>query len=57
MHNCALAQQDNSTLNTPHSTLLGFDEFKSQQYDLLADHLRRHIDMDKLYEIMTRSND
>lgn len=27
-------------------------EFKEQQYDLLADHLRRHIDIDRLYGIM-----
>ena len=27
--------------------------FKEQQYDLLADHVRQHLDMDKLYEILT----
>ncbi|MDE7396141.1 MAG: cobyric acid synthase [Muribaculum sp.] len=27
-------------------------EFKSQQYDKLADHLRRHIDIERLYAIM-----
>ena len=26
--------------------------FKEQQYDQLADHVRRHIDMERLYEIM-----
>jgi adenosylcobyric acid synthase len=27
-------------------------DFKEEQYNLLADHLRRHIDIDRLYEIM-----
>lgn len=27
--------------------------FKERQYDLLADHIRRHVDMRKVYEIMT----
>lgn len=27
-------------------------QFRDQQYDLLADHVRRYIDIDKLYEIM-----
>ena len=57
IHNCLSAQQDNSKLQTPNSTLLGFDEFKSQQYDLLADHVRKHVNMEKLYEILTRNDD
>lgn len=28
-------------------------EFRQTQYDRLADHLRRHIDIDRLYKIMT----
>ena len=28
--------------------------FKEQQYDQLADHVRRHVDMDKIYEILTK---
>ena len=28
------------------------EDFKNRQYDLLADHVRKHIDIDKLYEIM-----
>ena len=28
-------------------------EFKEQQYDRLADHVRRHIDMERLYTIMS----
>lgn len=27
--------------------------FKQEQYDKLADHVRRHIDMDKIYQILT----
>ncbi|MGQ1891926.1 cobyric acid synthase [Thermophagus sp. OGC60D27] len=29
-----------------------YDAFKQQQYDLLADHLRKYVDMDTLYKIM-----
>ena len=28
------------------------DEFKDRQYDLLAEHVRKYVDIDKLYEIM-----
>ena len=28
-------------------------DFKDEQYDKLADHVRRHVDMDKIYEILT----
>jgi len=27
-------------------------EFKEQQYDRLADHVRQHLDMDRLYKIL-----
>ena len=36
--------------NTPTLTM---EEFKEQQYDLLADHVRRHVDIAKLYDIMS----
>ena len=36
--------------NTPTPTI---EEFKEQQYDLLADHVRRHVDIAKLYDIMS----
>ena len=29
-----------------------YHTFKEQQYDLLADHVRQHLDMDKLYQIL-----
>lgn len=31
---------------------IDYKEYKEEQYDLLADHLRRYIDIDKLYEII-----
>ena len=27
-------------------------DFKEQQYDRLADHVRQHLDMDRLYKIL-----
>ncbi len=35
---------------------LTVEEFKDRQYDLLAEHVRRYVDIDKLYEIMSSSN-
>ncbi len=32
-------------------------EFKEQQYDLLADELRAHLDMRMIYKIMGEKND
>jgi adenosylcobyric acid synthase len=32
--------------------LEGLEDFKDHQYDLLAEHVRKYVDMDKLYEIM-----
>lgn len=32
--------------------IMSIDEFKSQQYDLLAEHVRKYVDVEKLYEIM-----
>lgn len=32
------------------------EDFKNRQYDLLAEHVRKYIDMDKLYEIMGRTD-
>lgn len=31
------------------------EAFKNRQYDLLADHVRRYVDMDKVYEILGRN--
>ena len=30
-----------------------YQAFKEEQYDKLADHIRHHVDMDKVYQIMT----
>ncbi len=30
-----------------------YEAFKERQYDLLADHVRRHVDVAKIYEILT----
>lgn len=35
---------------------MSYREFKEQQYDLLADHVRKHLNMDLLYQIM-KEND
>ena len=32
---------------------LDYAAYKEQQYDLLADHVRQHLDMDRLYQILT----
>ena len=29
-----------------------YQSFKQQQYDLLADHVRRHVDMERIYQIL-----
>ena len=34
----------------------GYFEFKQQQYDLLADHVHRHLDMPLLYKIMSEDD-
>ncbi|MBO6078605.1 MAG: cobyric acid synthase [Bacteroidaceae bacterium] len=33
-----------------------YNDFKQQQYDLLADHVRRHLDMPLLYKIMSQDD-
>ena len=38
------------------SKVESFGEFKNQEYDKLADFLREHLDMEKIYEIMNNSN-
>ena len=37
------------------SNVKSFKEFKNQQYDKLADYLREHLDIEKIYEIMENS--
>ncbi|WP_010663904.1 cobyric acid synthase [Marinilabilia salmonicolor] len=31
---------------------ISYDEFKQNQYDLLADHLRKNVDMDMIYKVL-----
>lgn len=31
-----------------------YDRYKEEQYNMLADHVRRHVDMRKLYDILTQ---
>lgn len=31
---------------------MSIEDFKNRQYDLLAEHVRKHVDIDKLYEII-----
>ena len=49
-----LLSNAHSTLHTPHSSLqISYSDFKQQQYDKLAEHVRQHVDMDKLYQILS----
>jgi adenosylcobyric acid synthase len=36
-----------------HGDVPKIEEFKEQQYERLADHVRRHVDMDRIYQILT----
>jgi Cobyric acid synthase len=38
------------------SYVKSFEEFKNQEYDKLADFLREHLDIEKIYEIMNSNN-
>ena len=44
----------NSLLKDKESSTptMSLEEFKNHQYDLLADHVRKYVNIDKLYEIM-----
>lgn len=39
-------------IDTDEITGVDFQEFKETQYDILADELRKHLDMKKIYEIL-----
>jgi len=43
-------------LEPVESKVESFDEFKNKEYDKLADFLREHLDMEKIYEIMKNSD-
>ena len=38
---------------TQQADAFDYQQYKQQQYDRLADHVRQHLDMDKLYQILT----
>ena len=38
--------------NRQHTPTMSIEDYREQQYDYLADHVRRHIDMDRLYQIL-----
>ena len=40
-------------LDRIESKVKSFQEFKDKEYDRLADFLREHLDIDKIYQIMT----
>lgn len=38
---------------TPHAEIAeSIDDYRDRQYDLLADHVRRHVDMERIYQIL-----
>ncbi len=39
-------------LKTEDIEIINFDDYKKQQYDILADSIRNNLDMDKIYEIL-----
>lgn len=41
-------------LESIESKVKSFEEFKNKEYDKLADFLRQHLDINKIYEIMSK---
>ena len=37
---------------TEGGSVFDYQAFKEQQYDLLADHVRRYVDMENVYQIL-----
>ena len=40
-----------------HGDVQSIDEFKNEQYDRLAEHVRRYVDVERVYEIISRCED
>ena len=45
--------KDKATPVSRHPSSISLTEFKEEQYDKLAAHVRRHVDMDRIYSILT----
>lgn len=52
MDNVAVIDWLTDPFGHKESTLPDYQTYKEQQYNLLADHVRRHLDMKRLYEIL-----
>ncbi len=53
LDNTAVVNHLLSAFDGKKSEFVDVEEFKQTQYDLLADHIRKHLDMDLLYKILT----
>lgn len=38
---------------TEQASAVSYEQYKNEQYDKLAEHLRKHIDIDRLYQLMS----
>ena len=48
-----LAASGNAKMKELKNVSLSYSDFKQQQYDKLADHVRQYVDMPRLYQILT----
>lgn len=46
------ALADKKGLNLPEVKQMDYREYKEEQYDKLADYLRKHLDMEKIYQVL-----
>ena len=44
---------DQAQGNAAHDKVQSYAEFKEEQYDKLAAHVRQHVDMERIYKILT----
>ena len=42
---------------TEEAAAFDYHRFKEEQYDLLADHVRRHVNLPLVYQILTHDDD
>jgi len=43
-----------STVHSAQRKVTSYEEFKEEQYNKLADHVRKYVDIDRIYEILKR---